>query len=498
MAFPILEVVGLVAAILVLFYYYSLSALQFWQKRGVNGPKPVPFLGNFKDVFLGKISINDIFLKVYNDYKDEPMIGIYGGHIPHLVLRDPDLIKDVLIKDFSNFVDRIVTPNSVERMSEHLFSLEAKRWKPLRSCLSPIFTSGKLKEMFHLLLECGNHFEGYLTKLVEGGEDIPCREICAKYTTDVIGSCAFGIEMNALAAEDSEFRRMGRRIFQTDLKSLIKDRLREYPFLFNIFGRLVVDREVEDFFTKITNESINYRIQHNFKRHDFIDALVELKNNPQKISNGQLSDIFLAAQAFVFFAAGFETSSITVTHAIYELALNQSIQDKLRTEIKEVLQRHNGQITYDNLSEMKYLDAVMKETLRKYPVVLWLTRTAMNSYTFSNTKVTIPKGQHVIVPVEAIQMDPDIYPEPEVFDPTRFVDENAKARHSMFYIPFGDGPRNCIGARFARIQSKVAMIKICSNFKIDVCDKTIEYNRDPKSLFLLQPTHEIYLKMTKI
>lgn len=498
MAFPILETIALVAAVALLLYYYSISALQFWEKRGVKTPKPIPFLGNFKDVFLGKISINDCFVKVYNDYKDEPMVGVYGGHIPHLVLRDPDLIKDVLIKDFPNFVNRIVIPNKVERMSEHLFSLEAKRWRPLRACLSPIFTSGKLKEMFHLLLECGNHFEQYLIKLVERGEDIPCREICAQYTTDVIGSCAFGIEMNALAADNSEFREMGRKIFQTNLKSVIRDRLRDYPFLLNLLGPFVVDRDVEDFFTRITKESIDYRMQHNFKRHDFIDALVELKKNPQKIGDEPLTDIFLAAQAFVFFAAGFETSSITVTHALYELAFNQSIQDKLRAEIKEVLQRHDGEINYENLKEMKYLDAVMNETLRKYPVVLWLTRTAMNDYTFSNTKVTIPKGQHVIVPVEAIQMDPDIFPEPNVFDPNRFLDENAKGRHPMFYIPFGDGPRNCIGARFAKIQSKVAMIKIVSNFKINVCDKTIKYIRDPKSLFLLQPTHEIYLKMTKI
>lgn len=69
----------------------------------------------------------------------------------------------------------------------------------------------------------------------------------------------------------------------------------------------------------------------------------------------------------------------------------------------------------------------------------------MKPYTFSGTKVTIPKGQHVVVPVDGIQNDPDIFPEPEVFDPNRFLDDNAKSRHPMFYIPFGDGPRNCIG-----------------------------------------------------
>ncbi|XP_029047550.2 cytochrome P450 6a2-like isoform X2 [Osmia bicornis bicornis] len=416
----VLEIVGFLVAILILLYYYSTSILEYWKERGVKGPKPIPFLGNFKDVYLGRISMNDCFVKAYREFKGEPMVGVFSGHIPHLVLRDPDLIKDVLIKDFSNFVERMVVPNEVEPLADELFSIEAKRWKPLRARISPVFTSGKLKEMFNLLVECGNQFEEYLKKLVEKDAYIECRDISAKFTIDVIGSCAFGIEANALAAEDSEFRKM------------------------------------------------------------------------------ELSDAFLAAQAFVFFTAGFETSSLTITHALYELAFNQSIQDTLRAETKDVLKRNNGEITYDSISELKYLDAVFKETLRKYPVVLWLSRTAMTPYTFPGTKVTIPKGQHVVVPVDAIHNDPDIFPEPEVFDPNRFLDNNAKGRHPMFYIPFGDGPRNCIGARFAKIQTKVAMIKILSNFKVDACEKTPKYNRDPKSLMLLQPEHGIYLKMTKI
>nr|QBC73114.1 cytochrome P450 mono-oxygenase [Osmia bicornis] len=494
----VLEIVGFLVAILILLYYYSTSILEYWKERGVKGPKPIPFLGNFKDVYLGKISMNDCFVKAYREFKGEPMVGVFSGHIPHLVLRDPDLIKDVLIKDFSNFVERMVVPNEVEPLADELFSIEAKRWKPLRARISPVFTSGKLKEMFNLLVECGNQFEEYLKKLVEKDVYIECRDISAKFTIDVIGSCAFGIEANALAAEDSEFRKMGKAIVRTSVKSVIKDRLREYPFLFKIFGRFLLDSEVDDFFIRITKESIDYRIKHNFHRHDFIETLVNMRKEPGDISDKQLSDAFLAAQAFVFFTAGFETSSLTITHALYELAFNQSIQDTLRAEMKDVLKRNNGEITYDSISELKYLDAVFKETLRKYPVVLWLSRTAMTNYTFPGTKVTIPKGQHVVVPVDAIHNDPDIFPEPEVFDPNRFLDDNAKGRHPMFYIPFGDGPRNCIGARFAKIQTKVAMIKILSNFKVDACEKTPKYNRDPKSLMLLQPEHGIYLKMTKI
>lgn len=92
-----------------------------------------------------------------------------------------------------------------------------------------------------------------------------------------------------------------------------------------------------------------------------------------------------------------------------------------------------------------YLLTFLSETLRKYPVLVWLSRTALVDYTFSGTKITIPRGQQVFIPVYPIQMDPEIYPNPQVFDPERFTDDNAKSRHSMFFLPFGDGPRNCIG-----------------------------------------------------
>lgn len=143
--------------------------------------------------------------------------------------------------------------------------------------------------MFSLLLECGNQFEQYLKKLVEKGEYIECRDISAKFTTDVIGTCAFGIEVNALTAEDSEFRKMGKAIVRTNVKTVIKDRLREYPFLFNIFGRFLLDSEVDDFFIRITKESIDYRIKHNFHRHDFIDTLVNMRKDPGDISDKRKS-----------------------------------------------------------------------------------------------------------------------------------------------------------------------------------------------------------------
>lgn len=217
-----LEIVCGIAIIIFLLYRYLASSFDFWKVRNVKGPKPNLLFGNIKDLMLQRKSMADFLLEVYKEFKDEPYVGVYFRSTPILLLQDPQLIKDILIKDFSNFPQR-GTPvtEKVEPLSQHLVFLEAKRWRPLRNKLSPAFSSGKLKEMFPLMLECGKHLENYLNKIPEN-DIVEFRDITAKYTTDVIGNCVFGIEMNAIVDEDSEFRKMGKKIFRHFYKKSYK------------------------------------------------------------------------------------------------------------------------------------------------------------------------------------------------------------------------------------------------------------------------------------
>lgn len=93
------------------------------------------------------------------------------------------------------------------------------------------------------------------------------------------------------------------------------------------------------------------------------------------------------------------------------------------------------------------------ETLRKYPALPFLSRESLEDYTFENTKVTIPKETMIWVPVFPIHRDPEIYPDPEKFDPERFSEDKMKERNPMYYLPFGHGPRNCVGTYLAKNRS---------------------------------------------
>jgi len=494
------EILCGIAVIILALYYFFTSTYDFWKSRGVTGPQPIPGFGNFKDVMFAKKSFGDYVTEVYKAYKNEPMVGIYIRKTPVLIVKDPDLIKDILIKDFSTFANRgLPTFKKAEPLSQHLFALEPKRWRPLRTKLSPVFTSGKLKEMFSLISKCSDHLVQYMEKVTSKNESVECRELTAKYTTDVIGTCAFGIEMNAMSNDDSEFRKMGRQVFQPTWRNVIRFRLRQMiPWLYEMLGYILPQTELTKFFTRVIVETMDYREVNNITRHDFIDMLRELKKHPDKLGDIELTDELITAQAFVFFAAGFETSSTTISNALYELALNQKIQNNLREEIDEIYVKHGGDLTYDVVKKMDYLDKVFKETLRKYPPVTVLMRQSTSSYTFDDTKVNIPKNQRIFIPCYAIHRDPDIYPNPDAFDPERFSEEAVQSRHPMFYLPFGDGPRNCIGARFAVHQTKIGLIKILRHYKVEICEKTpIPYINDPKA-FLLAPIGGIHLKIIKI
>lgn len=495
----VIEVFCIVAVLLYAFYRYLIANNDFWKVRGVPGPKPTLAFGNIFNLMFGIEPFPEYVQRVCADYKGEPMFGMFLRRKPLLILQDPDLIKDILVKDFSKFMNRgFFKSDSSDPLTEHLFSLEAKRWRPMRSHFSPVFTSGKLKGMFSLILDCSNNLEQYLDELIEKDDIIEIREISAKFTTDVIGNCAFGIEMNSLSDKESEFRHIGKLILSTSLLRILKFRMQQItPLLSSIVQRILPYTEETKVLTRITKETIDYRQKNKIVRPDFMNILMELKEHPEKLGDIELNDGLLAAQAFIFFVAGFETSGTTITNILYELALNQDVQAKVRDEIKVFETRDHGEWKYETIKEMKYLDKVFQETLRKYPVLVILSRESTEEYTFENTKVTIPVGTTVWIPVASMQMDPDVYPDPMKFDPERFNNENAQQRHPMYYLPFGYGPRNCIGLRFAMFQVKIGIIKIIRRYKIDVCEKTQIPHKYQTFTFLMTP-ESVHLKVTKI
>jgi cytochrome P450 family 6 len=225
-----------------------------------------------------------------------------------------------------------------------------------------------------------------------------------------------------------------------------------FPKTAKILGVTQTPEDVSNFFIKVVKDTVSYREKNNYTRKDFLQLLIDLKNNKLAEDEGYkhdgdtLSIEEIAAQSFVFFIAGFETSSTTMTFALYELSKHQELQDKVRNEVNTVLAKYGGKITYEAIQEMKYMDQVINETLRKYPPLPLLTRKCVRDYKIPGTDLIIEKGTGILIPVLGIHYDKEYYPDPEKFDPERFTEENKKSRHHYAHLPFGEGPRICIGS----------------------------------------------------
>ncbi|CAD7087092.1 unnamed protein product [Hermetia illucens] len=494
--------IWLIVTLLAVVYLYFQRKFSYWKDRGIPYLEPTFPMGNFS--WKGDGSFKELFHKLYNARRGTPFVGGYFSINPMVVATDLDFVKDVLVKDFNNFHGRgIYTNEKDDPISAHLFSLDGPKWRSLRMKLSPTFTSGKMKFMFPTIVEVSERFNEILGEILDKGTDFELKELLARFTTDVIGTCAFGIECNSLKDPNTEFRKYGRMVFITSRLRFIRRIFVRFPKLAAKLHFVTFGKEVNDFFLGIVRQTIEHREKNNIRRNDFMDLLIDLKNNvtmdeEKKIKLDKLTLEEVTAQAFVFFIAGFETSSTTMLFALYELAVNPDIQEKLRAEINAVYAKHEGRLTYETMKEMVYLDQVINETLRKYPPVVALQRKAENNYKVAKTKVIIEKGTPVIIPAFEIQRDERYYPNPEKFDPDRFLPEAWKARHPMAFLGFGDGPRNCIGMRFGRMQTKVGLVMLLKNYRFEISDKTPIPMEFSTKAAVLSPAEDLHLKIVKI
>lgn len=321
-------------------------------------------------------------------------------------------------------------------------------------------------------------------------EPVNIKETGGRFTTDVIASCGFGIECNSLEYRDNDFKTYGTKTFNLGMfKFFVSELLPSWVLSnlgFNLYGH-----EVTNFYVNTVKNTIRFRETNNLVRKDYLHYLLELK----KTEN--ITDEEIIAQCFVFFVAGFETSSTTMSFAMLELAQHQEIQDKLRDEIRDVIKKNGGDITYESVMEMEYLDKVVNETLRKYPPGALITRECSNDYKVPGTDVVIEKGTKLFIPAWGLHNDPEYFPNPEKFNPENFSEENKVKRPDFTFIPFGEGPRMCIGLRFGMLQTKLGLISLLRKFKYTLNEKTkLPVEMDPESIFVLSVKGDVWVNVT--
>ena len=197
-------------------------------------------------------------------------------------------------------------------------------------------------------------------------------------------------------------------------------------------------------------------------RHDLMHLMLTANEDSTEKRLSKLTDEDIIGQCQIFIA-GYETLSNMAYIMTNQLALNQNVQDKLREEIKEGVKRNPESSLYDLSHDIEYLDCVINESLRLNPPLAQVNRECVNDYKFND--IYIPAGLQVIIPVYFLHRDPDVWPNPEKFDPERFRSPAKDCRHPYQFLPFGLGPRSCIGMRFALMEIKIALVKFLMKYK---------------------------------
>ncbi|XP_025157108.1 cytochrome P450 9e2 [Harpegnathos saltator] len=483
-------------------YYFFFKDLNQSKNHGIPHLKPLSMLSNMGHIIFHRKSVAELVKTLYDEYPEAKYIDMYDFTTPLIMLRDPDLIKSVALKHFDIFPDhRIYIPGDQDPMfSKTLLLLRGDSWRMARSMLSPAFTTSKMKSMFKLMSDYAVDFANFVAQLSPNQKMMKIKEIFERYTNDTIATCAFGVSVDSMRDPKNLFYLNGKeatRISNVDIIKLII--IRSMPTLARVLKLKIVNEKNATFFRNLVETTIKIRDDKSIVRPDMLQLMIE--NRDKQNDKKELIIEDMTSQAFIFFFGGFETTSTLMSFAAHEIAVNEDVRKRLQDEIDQVLEDTNGQVSYEAINNMEYMDAVVNEALRKYPVFPLTDRLNVKDFELPPTlpgvkPFILKKDQVVIIPIYALHHDPKYFKEPEKFDPERFLGEHKKHTLSTgAYLPFGLGPRMCIGNRYALLKTKVLLFHMLARYDFLPCEKTPIPIQLAKGGFIIMPEGGFWLKV---
>ena len=373
-------------------------------------------------------------------------------------------------------------------------NLSGTEWKKMRSLMSGVFTSGRLKLMIKHMVKTGQNLELYVGKVAEEGTEVDMKVVGGFMTLDSIATAGFGIETNSFDDPNNTFRvqaltLVGAPGYTSKFAIMRVMLIMLFPKLAKMLHIEWLDKGSLMFFSNIMRKTYRHRLESGDRRNDIIDIIVdEIKSSKNKgtkkpevyesefekdaaldtsdINNdddlGYDEETLLISNALLFFFAGFETTSTGISICCHKLALHPDIQERLYTEVVNVL-GDSEEVGFNHLQELKYMDQFISEAFRLNTLVSAHERLCTKDYNIPGTDIVVPKGRYVQVYTEDISLSEDNFKNPKEFDPDNFAPENNPNKFGL--MVFGQGPRNCIGMRYALLTIKVTLLSILRKYR---------------------------------
>ncbi|KAF5285236.1 hypothetical protein FQR65_LT13300 [Abscondita terminalis] len=429
----------------------------------IPGPPQSPIVGHLFHMF-GSAEHTWNYFQTQNQ-KYYPIYKLWNTITPIVELTGPDDIEVLLTS--KKHLKKSLLYNWMEGwLGTGLLTSTGDKWRHRRKLLTPAFHFGILQQFSKSIIE-QTHL---LVEKLKNECDKPFTEIdpiITEFTLHTICETAMGTRLDE---KDERVRKYVRAIYE--MGQLLLDRAKRPWLYFKIFYYFTKFKKLENKliqilhkFSKTVIENRNHAYLSNEAqvgegkgRMALLDLLMTAKYN-----DGSIDDEGIREEVDTFMFEGHDTTSSGLLFALLLLANHLDIQEKIWKEVMEIVEYSERQFTFSDIQNMQYLEMVVKECLRLFPSVPLIARKTDCDLTTASGYV-IPSNTIVHIHIYGLHHSPQVYPNPEKFDPERFSPENSKGRHPFAFIPFSAGPRNCIGQRFAMLELKSAIASIIRNF----------------------------------
>ncbi|XP_014468509.1 PREDICTED: cytochrome P450 6j1-like [Dinoponera quadriceps] len=460
-------------------YIYLTRSYNYWRDRNIPCAKgTLPGFGHTLPLLVMRTTLVDLVQRICDPYPDSSMVGFYHQTTPALVIREPELVKTVLQTNFASF------SRNAWKIDSHLDRLNAANpffshgdtWLISRKHMGLAFTTRNIKIFLNCIQQVCNNLENYLNdKLKENNNtiELELKSLASRYTTSVAAYTSLSVENVSFEHESdvTSVSKITELMFGTNFISLLRQTICFYFYYFKrILGISYVSAKIQDSFFGFIKEIVHIRLQEkNTRKFDFLQLMLDLKETENLDYN------VMSAHVSTFFMNMHDTSTVTLCFAAYEIARHPHVQQKIREEVRTVLAKYDGQLSYYALKEMTYIDQVINESQRLYPILPCMGKICTEEFELKSSdglSCRIHPGTEIFVNVYEIHRNPKYWPNPEVFDPDRFSSDRKTEIKKYTYLPFGEGPRICVAMRIAMLQTKAYLAMIIKNYTLELSSKT--------------------------
>nr|AUX13051.1 cytochrome P450 monooxygenase CYP4FC1 [Apolygus lucorum] len=418
--------------------------------------------------------------------------------LPLVFVNDPDDIEILLSS--TKHIDKGAEYDLLKAwLQDGLLLSTGGKWHTRRKLLTPTFHFKILEDKSQTMYANARKFVQKM--LEENGQPFAPYQMISSCTLDVIGEAAMGVTLNSLDGENLAYRdaiaRTAKAIIFRILFVITRDcifnitptgrqDIKDVKFLHGFTNKIIADRRAA--YSKIREGENHESAFGEKKRQTFLDTILELDMQNQ----GRWTDSDIREEVDTFLFEGHDTTAALLQFAIFELGQNPDVQECAYQEQYEIFGDESRETTLSDIQNMNYLERFIKECLRLYPSVPYLARRLTEDLHLKDLP-PIVAGTNVTVMPYFVHRNPKWFPDPETFDPNRFLPEECAKRHPFAYIPFSAGPRNCIGQRFAMMELKVLLSTLIRFAKVEPVTMKGEFKLVP--FVILRSLDPIYVKI---